>query len=177
MIMVARLDAGPLVGQWRVPLSGREETPELESRLGALAAEVIPPRLADWATGRLDAHEQDESQATYRPPFTRRDGWIDWGGSAEAIDRQVRALQPWPGAWTTLDGRRLHVRRAHPVAGLPGLPIGSLLPGTPPMVACGLGALALETVQPEGRPPMAAHAWRNGLSRDHVLLGRVAPPA
>jgi methionyl-tRNA formyltransferase len=45
------------------------------------------------------------------------------------------------------------------------------------MVACGLGALALETVQPEGRPPMAAHAWRNGLSRDHVLLGRVAPPA
>ena len=176
MIMVERLDAGPLVGQWRIPLSGREETPELESRLGALAAEVVPPQLAAWATGELDAHEQDESQATYQPPFTRRDGWIDWGGSVEAIDRQVRALQPWPGAWTTLDGRRLHVRRAHPVAGLPGLAIGSLLPGTPPMVACGMGALALETVQPEGRPPMAADAWRNGLTRDHVLLGGDAPP-
>jgi len=176
MIMVERLDAGPVVGQWRIPLSGREETPALESRLGVLAAEVVPPRLAEWSTGQLDAHDQEESQATYQPPFTRRDGWIDWAGSAEAIDRQVRALQPWPGAWTTLDGRRLHVRRVHPVAGLPGLPIGSLLPGTPPMVACGLGALALETVQPEGRPPMAADAWRNGLSRDHVLLGGDAPP-
>jgi methionyl-tRNA formyltransferase len=88
----------------------------------------------------------------------------------------VRALQQWPGAWTTLDGRRLHIRRAHPASGLPGLPIGSLLPGTPPMVACGLGALALDTVQPEGRPPMAADAWRNGLIRDHVLLGGDAPP-
>jgi len=176
MIMVERLDAGPLVGQWGVPLAGREEAPELEARLAALAAEVIPRRLADWASGQLETREQDEAQATYRPPFTRRDGWIDWRRSAEEIDRQVRALQPWPGAWTTLDGRRLHVRRAHPVGGLPGLPIGSLLPGTPPVVACGLGALALVTVQPEGRSPMAADAWRNGLSRHHVLLGGDQPP-
>jgi methionyl-tRNA formyltransferase len=177
MIMVERLDAGPLVGQWRVPLTGREEAPELEARLAELAAERVPPRLADWAAGNLEAQEQDESRATYRPPFRRRDGWIDWGRSADEIDRQVRALQPWPGAWTMLDGRRLHVRRARPVGGLPGLPIGSLLPGTPPVIACGIGGLALEMVQPEGRPPMPAEAWRNGLSRDHVLLGGDEPPA
>jgi methionyl-tRNA formyltransferase len=177
MIMVERLDAGPVVGQWRIPLAGREEAPELEARLAELAADMVPPRLEDWATGTLEPQEQDESRATYRPPFHRRDGWIDWRRSADEIDRQVRALQPWPGAWTTLDGRRLHVRRAHPVGGLPGLPIGSLLPGTPPVVACGMGGLALETVQPEGRPPMAAGAWRNGVSRDHVLLGGDEPPA
>lgn len=177
MIMVERLDAGPLVGQWAVPLTGREEAPELEARLARLAAEVVPPHLEDWATGSLEAHDQDESQATYRPSFRRRDGWIDWRRSAEEIDRQVRGLQPWPGAWTTLDGRRLHVRRAHPVGGVAGLPIGSLLPGTPPVVACGMGGLALESVQPEGRPPMPAEAWRNGLSRDHVLVGGDEPPA
>jgi methionyl-tRNA formyltransferase len=177
MIMVERLDAGPIVGQWSLPLTGREETPELEARLGAMAAEVVPPALAEWAQGTLDPKPQDESLATYRPSFTRADGWIDWTVSAEEIDRQIRALQPWPGAWTTLDGRRLHIRRAHPVSGLPGLPIGSLLPGTPPVVACGFGALALEMVQPEGRPPMAAEAWRHGLSRDHILLGGNAPPA
>lgn len=177
MIMVERLDAGPLVGQWRIPLSGREEAPELEARLALLAAEMVPPRLEDWADGTLDAQDQDESRATYRPTFHRRDGWIDWRRSAEEIDRQVRALQPWPGAWTMLDGRRLHVRRAHPVGGLPGLPIGSLLPGTPPVIACGMGGLALVTVQPEGRPPMPAKAWRIGLSRDHVLLGGDEPPA
>ena len=177
MIMVERLDAGPLVGQWSLPLTGREETPALETRLGALAADVVPDALAAWAQGTLDPRPQDESLATYRGSFTRADGWIDWTGSAETIDRQVRALQTWPGAWTLLDGRRLHIRRAHPIPGLPGLPIGSLLPGTPPVVACGLGALALEMVQPEGRPPMAAEAWRHGLSRDHVLLGGDAPPA
>jgi methionyl-tRNA formyltransferase len=177
MIMVERLDAGPIVDRWQVTLDGREQAPDLEARLGALAAEAVPGRLTDWAAGTLETQEQDEAQATYQPAFRRSDGWIDWHTSAEAIDRQVRALQPWPGAWTMVDGRRLHVRRAHPAAGLPGLPIGSLLPGTPPMVACGLGALALETVQPEGRPPMAAEDWRRGLSRDHVLLGGDGPPA
>jgi methionyl-tRNA formyltransferase len=176
MIMVARLDSGPIVGRWAVPLEGREQAPELEARLGELAAEEVPQKLAEWAAYALDPQPQDETLATYQPAFTRADGWIDWSESAEIIDRRVRALQPWPGAWTLLDGRRLHVRRAHPVAGLPGLPIGSLLPGTPPVVACGLGALALEMVQPAGRPPMAAEAWRHGLSRDHVLLGGDAPP-
>jgi methionyl-tRNA formyltransferase len=177
MVMVERLDAGPIVDRWAVPLDGREQAPDLEARLGALAAEVVPDRLADWARGTLETQDQDETQATYQPAFRRSDGWIDWRATAEDIDRRVRALQPWPGAWTMVDGRRLHVRRAHPVAGLPGLPIGSLLPGSPPIVACGVGALALEAVQPEGRPPMAAEDWRRGLVRDHVLLGGDAPPA
>lgn len=177
IIMVERLDAGPVVGQWQLALSGRETTPELEARLGALAAEVVPVSLEAWAEGRLEPREQDEAAATYQRSFVRRDGWIDWHADAPQIDRQVRALQPWPGAWTTLDGKRLHVRRANPVGGVPGMPIGSLLPGTPPLVACGVGALALELVQPEGRPPMPADAWRNGLAREHVLLGGGEPPA
>ena len=175
MIMVEQIDAGPLVGQWSIPLTGREQAPELEARLGELAAVEVPPRLDDWAIGRLEPIPQDEERATYRPPFSRQDGWIDWRQPAQLIDRQVRALQPWPGAWTTVDGRRLHVRRADSVPGVEGMPVGSLLPGTPPQVACGVGALALDTVQPEGRPPMPAGAWRQGLSRDHVLLGAVAP--
>jgi methionyl-tRNA formyltransferase len=177
LVMVERLDAGPLVGQWAISLDGREDAPGLEARLGKLAAEQVPGVLETWADGALDPVPQDEAMATYQPSFTRADGWIDWRNEAPAIDRRVRALQPWPGAWTMLDGRRLHIRRAQPVAGLPGLPIGSLLPGTPPTVACGLGALALEIVQPEGRPPMPADAWRNGLTRDHILLGDDTPPA
>jgi methionyl-tRNA formyltransferase len=175
MVMVAEVDAGPIVGQWTVPLTGREEAPTLEAALGVLAAEVVPPRLADWAAGILRPVEQDGSRATYQAPFTRRDGWIAWERGADEIDRQVRALQPWPGAWTLLDGRRLHVRRAHPEAGIPGLPIGAVMPGAAPRVACGRGALALELVQPEGRPPMPAEDWRRGLSREHVLLGGAAP--
>jgi methionyl-tRNA formyltransferase len=171
MVMEPRLDAGPIVSQWRVPLTGRETTPELEAALATLAADVVPVELERWAAGTLEPIPQDESRATLIRPFRREDGRLDWRRGADELDRQVRALQPWPGAWTTLDGRRLHVRRAHPLPGFDNVPIGALLPGDPVRVACGRGALGLDVVQPEGRPPMDGAAWRNGLQRQHVLLG------
>jgi methionyl-tRNA formyltransferase len=175
MIMTPALDAGPIVEQWPLGLNGRETAPELEDRLALLAAEMVPPRLGSWPTDASAAAPQDEAAATVVHPFTRADGWIDWRRSAAEIDRQVRALQPWPGAWTTLDGERLHVRAARPVPGVSSVPIGALLPGTWPEVACGEGALLLEVVQPAGRPAMPADAWRHGLPRDHVLLGAIPP--
>jgi methionyl-tRNA formyltransferase len=175
MVMTAALDAGPIVTQWPVELTGRETTPELEARLADLAADVVPPELERWAAGETTATPQDESAVTHVHPFTRADGWIDWRRPAVEVDRQVRALQPWPGAWTTIDDRRLHIRRARPTAGVDDVPIGALLPGEVPAVACGAGALTLEVVQPEGRPTMPAEAWRRGLSREHVLLGAGRP--
>jgi methionyl-tRNA formyltransferase len=177
MVMTADLDAGPIVAQWPVTLDGRETTPQLEARLAQLAAEVVPPELDGWVAGEMVTTPQDEGQASIIRPFRRSDGWIDWRQSAALIDRRVRALQPWPGAWTTLDGRRLHVRAAHPVAGVDGPLVGSLLPGEWPLVACGQGALALELVQPEGRPVIPADAWRRGVPREHVLLGSGPAPA
>jgi len=176
MVMTEELDAGPIVARWPVPLAGRETTPELEARLADLAAEVVPPVLAQWARGEIETEAQEDRLATYIHPFTRADGWIDWRRPAVEIDRQVRALQPWPGAWTTIDDRRLHVRRARAVGGVDDVTIGALMPGEQPCVACGAGALELEIVQPEGRSSMPAAAWRLGLPREHILLG-TAPPA
>ncbi|MGQ0607910.1 MAG: methionyl-tRNA formyltransferase [Chloroflexota bacterium] len=175
MVMTAELDAGPIVGRWPVPLGGRETTPELEATLADVAAQVVPPELERWASDGLEPVAQDGALATHVHPFTRADGWIDWQRPAAEIDRQVRALQPWPGAWTTIDGRRIHVRRARPVPGVDGVPIGALLPGETPCVACGVGALALEIVQPEGRATMPADAWHRGIGREHVLLGAGGP--
>jgi methionyl-tRNA formyltransferase len=175
MVMTAELDAGPVVERWPVPLTGHETTPELEATLADLAAQVVPPALERWADGNTQMEPQDESLATHVRPFTRADGWIDWRRPAVEIDRQVRALQPWPGAWTTLDDRRIHIRRAQAVAGVDDVPIAALLPGEVPRVACGVGALALEVVQPEGRPTMPADAWRRGLAREHVMLGAGRP--
>jgi methionyl-tRNA formyltransferase len=177
MVMTEELDAGPVVAQWRVTLTGRETTPQLEGQLALLAAEAVAPELTAWAAGPIATAPQDERLATLIRPFRRSDGWIDWRQPAAVVDRRVRAMQPWPGAWTTLDGRRLHVRAAHAVAGFDGPLVGTLLPGEPPLVACGEGALALDLVQPEGRPVMPADAWRRGLPREHVLLGGGPAPA
>ena len=175
-VITDELDAGPIVAQWPITLTGRESTPELEERLAELAAEMVPPQLERWAAGELDLQPQDGQAATMIRPFQRSDGWIDWSQPATVIDRRVRALQPWPGAWTTEDGARLHIRAAHPAAGIDGSVIGALLPGDPPTVACGEGALTLDLVQPEGKPVMAAAEWRRGVPRAHVLLGGGAPP-
>ena len=171
MIMTAELDAGPVVRRWPISLGGRETTPELEATLADLAADVVPTELERWASGPIHSEPQDDAAATHIPPFVRADGWIDWQRTAVEIDRQVRALQPWPGTWTSIDGRRIHIRRARPVSGVDNMPVGSLLPGAIPSVACGKGGLALEIVQPEGRATMPAEAWRRGLGREHVLLG------
>jgi methionyl-tRNA formyltransferase len=171
MIMVPELDAGPIVAQWPVTLTGREQAPELEARLAALAAERVPELLDTWATGSLEARPQDATQATVVHQFTRSDGLIDWARSAEEIDRQVRALQPWPGAWTTMGERRLHIRRAHPRPEVVASPPGTVLPDGPTRVASGRGVLVLDEVQPEGRAVMLADAWRRGVPGSIGQLG------
>ncbi|HUH16604.1 MAG TPA: methionyl-tRNA formyltransferase [Methylomirabilota bacterium] len=174
MVMTAELDAGPVVAQWSTTLTGRETTPELEAHLADLAARVVPPQLERWAAGEVATTPQDADAATYTRPFTRGDGWIDWRRPARELDRQVRGLQPWPGAWTTLAGRRLHVRRARVEMGPREGGPGAVLPGDLPRVVAGEGTLVLETVQPEGRPAMPADAWRHGRAGgESLVLGAV----
>jgi methionyl-tRNA formyltransferase len=173
MVMTERLDAGPIVEQWRVPLGGRESTPRLERQLAELAATVVPPVLVRWAAGELRSVPQEDDAATLTHPFTREDGRIAWDDAAHAIDRQVRALQPWPGAWTLAGGRRLHVRAARPAPAEEGLPPGTLL-GPEPRVACASGSLVLELVQPEGRGIMPGADWRRGAGRGLDRLGEEA---
>lgn len=166
MVMTTDLDAGPVAEQWRAPLSARETAPELEMRLAALSAAVVPPVLGRWSRGELRTEPQDHRRATLVRPFSRDAGRIAWERSAIEIDRQVRALQPWPGAWTTTDaGQRLHVRAALPVAEASSLPPGTLTGVGEAVVVTGEGVLRLETVQPEGRKPMPAADWRRGLGR------------
>ena len=130
-----------------------------------MAGEVVPPLLrARGQPVQLSAEPQDQRQATLIRPFRRADGWIDWRKPAVVIDRQVRALQPWPGAWTTMDGKRLHVRAAHPTAGVDGVPVGALLPGDWPEVACGRARWpwrwCSQRVGRPCRPMRGAAAWR-----------------
>lgn len=173
MVMTERLDAGPIVEQWRLPLEGRESTAALEGRLAKLAAAVVPPVLVRWAASELRSVPQDDAAATLTRPFTREDGRIAWDDPAEAIDRQVRALQPWPGAWTLAGGRRLHVRAARPAPPEEEAAPGTLL-GSEPRVACGRGSLVLELVQPEGRGIMPGADWRRGAGRGLDRLGEEA---
>jgi methionyl-tRNA formyltransferase len=126
MRMDAGLDTGPIVAQVRHPLDGAETTPLLESDLAAMAADLLRDRLGPWISGEIAAHAQPPEGATLTRPLRREDGRLDPTRDASALERQVRAYQPWPGSFIDTPLGRLVVwsARVGPSSA------GPLVPGT-----------------------------------------------
>ena len=156
MRMDAGLDTGPILMAERVAIAPDATAPGLHDALADLGARLIVTALADE---RLAPRPQPAEGATYAPRLARGEGRIDWTEPALLIERKVRALDPWPGAWCEHAGARLRVlaARVAPGAGRPGT-----VAAAPLAVACGDGLLVLERVRRAGRPEMAADAYVRG---------------
>ena len=167
--MDAGLDTGPIVVVTSWPLEGTETAPEVEARAAAEGAALVRRTLADWLAGRLTARAQDETSASLTRPLRRADGRLDPRLPAATLERQVRALQPWPGTFVETAFGPLKVWRAEaiqaPSAGHETLGIGTF--GPPPDLRLGTtdGDLLLAEVQPAGGRRMTGRA---------LLLGRPA---
>jgi methionyl-tRNA formyltransferase len=155
MQMDAGLDTGAMVLRGSVPITPHTTAGDLHDSLAAMGADLVlralaenPPAVAQPATG-----------ATYAAKLSRADGRLDWQLDAATLDRRVRALNPWPGTFTSLDGETLKVLAATPApgAGAPGTTLDDAL-----LVATGDGALRLERVQAPGRSAMPAEAFLRG---------------
>lgn len=162
MQMEAGLDTGPIIEMKSVPVTDATTTPALHDALAGLGGEMIVPfldRLSVW--GRIDAEPQDDSQSCYAPLLAREDGRVDWHKPAAEIDRQIRALNPWPGVWAmTAEGVRIKILAATPGAGA-GV-AGTLLDKSG-AVACGAGSvLVLKAIQPDNGKAMDVAAAING---------------
>jgi len=154
MAMEAGLDTGPVLLERRVPVAERDTTASLTERLAMVGAEAIVAALRDFAC--LEPRPQDAGGVTYAAKIGKEEARLDWRDEALALDRKVRAFDPFPGAESRLDGQVLKVWQAVPVG-------GSGEPGTVirqekgcPVVACGVGALALTLLQRPGSRRMPA---------------------
>jgi len=107
-----KMDAGPIVSQEAVRLDGAETAGELEARLARKSADLLLRDLPAWLEGLLEPLPQDEGAATYTAKLTKHDGLLDWRDPADTLARHVRAFNPWPAAYTYLEGRQLRVLRA-----------------------------------------------------------------
>lgn len=156
MQMDAGLDTGPMLLHGEVQLGPRVTASALHDTLSELGARLIV-RALDEAPPPVP---QPAEGASYAPKLARDDGRLDWTRDAAALDRQVRALNPWPGTFTALDGGLLKVLEAEPVeaVGAPGEVL--TLPGL--VVGCGAGALRLLRVQVADRAAMDVGAFLNG---------------
>jgi methionyl-tRNA formyltransferase len=165
MRMDEGLDTGPIIAQAQCLIDSRDTTASLTARLADLAADLLDETLPGWLAGTIPARPQDDSSATYCHPLRKEDGRLDWHRPVGYLDRQVRACDPWPGTFSTWQGRRLKVlsARPHPAwpgGGEPGLVV-DLDPGVG--VVAGQGALELLEVQLAGKKPMAV---------DRFILGQ-----
>lgn len=164
MYMDEGLDTGDALLTREFPLRRRETGGSLHDRLAAAAPEALLAALDLLAAGAAPRRPQNDAEATFSPKLSRDSGRLDWTRDHAALDRHIRAMNPWPGAFTTLpDGRALKIFSALPVRRGAGAPGEILARGSRgPLVACGRGALLLREVQQEGKRRLPAADFLRG---------------
>jgi len=159
------MDTGPIIAQAPLDIAPNDTTATLTARLAELGAALLIEKLPAWLNGAITPTPQDDSQATFAPPISREDALIHWELPAMAIERRVRAYDPWPGAYTTLHGQTLKVLAVSVAPDTaPDMPAGTVIRLPAGLgVVTGDGVLLLERVQLAGKKPMAA----TDLARGH----------
>jgi len=173
------MDTGPTFARLATLIGPDETAGELSERLAQIGAQQVALWLPEYARGACALQSQDAASATLAPILKKEHGRIAWAASAKQVHDHVRGMNPWPGAFTTARGRTVKVHRTRVVQlEQAQLPVGRVLVADKSrvLVASGVGAVELVTVQPEGRRAMAASDWAIGRGvAEGDLLG--APPS
>lgn len=164
MQMDVGLDTGPVLLARRVPIGPEDTAGTLEAKLALLGAEAIVEALAGLEAGRLTARPQPDSGVTYAQKLSREEARLDWSRTASEIERAIRAYNPAPGAYTTIDGQVLKIWGARVEAGgVPSRAPGEVLDRQDDTlaIACGTDILCVAELQrASGRRQTAAEFLR-----------------
>src|SRR5210317_545722 len=162
MYMDVGLDTGDMLVKKTLSIGPEETAGELHDRLAVLGRKTMEETLRQLCAGTLQREVQDDEQSTYASLMKKEDGRIDWNRSAQEIHNHVRGLDPWPGAYTTINGELLKLAETRPEAaeGLPGNVIAADKNGV--CVACGSGSLRIQQLQLAGRKRLAAADFLRG---------------
>jgi methionyl-tRNA formyltransferase len=176
MQMDEGLDTGDVLLQRVLEIAPDDDAEALAPRLATLGGAALVEALAGLERGAIVPVPQDRAQATLAPILSKEDGHIDWSRPARVILDRLRGFSPWPGAWTTLDGRLVKVLEAEI-----GDRDGNAAEWTPgaavPVAARGLAVscakptvLLVRRLQLEGKAPQAAADFMRGLRREGLVL-------
>ncbi len=170
MHVVRELDAGDMILAIKTPIFPQDTGGTLHDRLAELAPSALAEALGKLADGSASRTPQDPAAVSYISKLERDDGRLDWSQDAAALERRIRAYDPWPGTFTLAhEGNQLKRLKIFPSTAVIDAPLQigtvSTLDGKL-LVGCGKGALLLETVQPEGGKKMAAADYLRGRKPD-----------
>ena len=155
MLMDEGMDTGDILLQKEIPIDPKETAGTLFDKLAAAGADLIVETLQGMKQGTITPKKQ-EGEPSYVHMMTKEDGRVNWQKSAQEIERLIRGLDPWPGAYSFLDGRRIRLISADVLdadtAGAPGTLAGDSKSAL--KVNTGKGILLITRLQPEGKKPM-----------------------
>lgn len=165
MYMVEKLDAGDILTQVVVPIEEDDTVGTMHDKLSAAGAKLLSQTIPDLIEGKIRPVKQDDEKATFASNISREQEKIDWGKDGEDIYNQIRGLNPWPVAYTSLNGKPLKiwqglkVKRKEPME--PGTIVEIQNDGF--VVASGNKTAILVTeLQPAGKKRMAAKQFLQG---------------
>lgn len=161
MYMAEGMDTGDMIMKFELPVGEDETSGELFDRMAELGAESIEKTLELFDKGEVKGEAQNDDEATYAPMLKKEMGEIDYSKSAEEIHNLVRGLNPWPMAFTFLDGKSIKIHEAKAAEGFSGEE-GTLLDEKRFIVGCKNGAAEFITVQPEGKNKMSGADFIRG---------------
>ncbi len=171
--LARKMDCGDVLLQEKIALDGRETTESLSALSATVAADLLLRALDDIAAGKDRGEAQDEAAASYCCALTKEAGLVDWNLAAVDIDARVRALYPWPGAFTSFQGERLAILASRPwppadyghkdadAGPEPGMVL-AVDRSKGIMVQTGEGLIALKRLQLRGKRPMDYKDFANG---------------
>lgn len=167
MKMDAGLDTGPMLSHWEIQLDPLETGATLLDKLAELGAQGLTRTLSGYISGKIVPQPQNDSEQTYAPMLKKEDGVINWQDAAAAIERKVRAFEPWPGTYTLWNGQTLKILPT--LQHSPRVAVGTYPPGQVVRldneligVGTGEGVFILWSVQVAGRPATDINAFVNG---------------
>jgi methionyl-tRNA formyltransferase len=161
MKMDPGIDTGPMLSQRAIPLSPNETGGSLFNKLSALGGELLLETLPRYISGELLPQPQPTEGATYAPMLKKEDGLLDFTRPAIELERRVRAMSPWPGAFFRWQGAPLKIHRAHVVAGNTETGKQVVVDGCP-AIGTADGILVFDELQPPGKKPMLGKAFLSG---------------
>jgi len=163
MKMDAGVDTGDMITQRAIDILPDDTAATLGSRLSDVGRQLLDEVLPDYLNGKVTLTPQDNQHATYASMLKKEEGLLDFSQPADALERKVRAFDPWPGAYFDWGEMMIKVRRAEVTTGVKLAAGQHGVTQTFPCVGCAGGALTLREVQPAGKKPMSGDSFLRGV--------------
>jgi methionyl-tRNA formyltransferase len=173
MYMVEKLDAGDILTQVEVEISEEDNVGSLHNKLSIAGAALLSETLPKLLEGKLNPIPQNNDEATFAYNIKREQEKIDWSKSGEEIYNHIRGLNPWPVAFTTIDGQTLKIWRSEKVSGVKSEDHGIIIKNDPDGITVSTGdetAIKIKELQPSGKTKMTSEEFYRGAG-SKILVG------